>query len=54
MQYVHLNVLFFGVKHISSGTYIITKQTDQIDSSGYRTSLELTRVVGESEEEYDY
>lgn len=54
MQYVKLNVLFFGIKHISSGTYIVTKQTDQIDSSGCRTTLTLTRVVGEKEEEYDY
>ena len=54
MQYVHLNVLFFGKKHISSGTYIVTKQTDQIDSNGYRTTLGITRVVGESEEDYDY
>lgn len=54
MQYVHLNVLFFGKKHISSGTYIVTKQTDQIDNNGYRTTLNLTKVVGESEDEYDY
>ena len=53
MQYVHLNVLFFGKKHISSGTYIVTKQTDQIDGSGYRTTLGLTRVVGEDESQYD-
>ena len=52
MQYVHLKVLFFGRKHISSGTYIVTKQTDQIDSSGYRTTLGLTRVNGENDE-YD-
>ena len=53
MQYVKLNVLFFGKKHISSGTYIVTKQIDQIDSNGYRTTLGLTRVVGEDESEYD-
>ena len=45
MTYVRLNVLFTGgIKHISSGLYIITKQTDTIDSSGYRTTLELVRV----------
>ena len=54
MQYVKLNVLFFGIKHISSGTYIVTKQLDQIDRGGFRTTLNLTRVVGESEDEYDY
>lgn len=53
MQYVKLNVIFFGKKHISSGTYIVTKQTDQIDSNGYRTTLGLTRVSGEGESEYD-
>ena len=45
MTYVRLNVVFNGgMKHISSGLYIITKQTDTIDSSGYRTTLELVRV----------
>ena len=53
MQYVHLNVLFYGKKHISSGTYIVTKQVDQVDGSGYITTLTLTRVVGEDEDSYD-
>lgn len=45
MTYVKLNVIFNGgIKHISSGLYIITKQTDFIDSSGYRTTLDLVRV----------
>ena len=47
MEYVKLNVYFHGVKHISTGTYIITKQADQIDESGYRTTLTLTRIGGE-------
>lgn len=54
MQYVKLNVLFFGLKHISSGTYIVTKQLDTIDSRGYRTTLTLTRVVGDEGFNYDY
>ena len=54
MQYVKLNVLFFGKKHISSGTYIVTKQVDQIDGDGYKTTLSLTRVTGEAGFEYDY
>ena len=54
MQYVKLNVLFFGRKHISSGTYIVTKQLDTVDSNGYRTTLSLTRVKGEDADEYDY
>lgn len=49
MTYVKVNVLFTGgIKHISSGTYIITKQIDEIDSSGYRTTLTLLRVAGDS------
>lgn len=48
MTYVKVNVLFNGsVKHISSGLYIITKQTDTIDASGYKTTLELLRVGGD-------
>ncbi len=45
MSYVRLRVYFFGWEHISSGLYIITKQQDSIDeNSGYRTTLNLTRV----------
>ena len=47
MTYVKLNVLFYGQKHLSSGYYIITKQTDQIDASGYKTVLKLTRIKGD-------
>lgn len=46
MTYVNLNVYFFGWKHISSGTYIVTKQVDRIDESGSVTTLSLTRVAG--------
>ena len=50
MTYVYLNVWFAGAqKHISSGLYIITKQVDTIDSSGYRTTLTLLRVGGDTE-----
>lgn len=48
MTYVKLNVVFFGRKHSSSGTYIITKQQDQVGAGGYRTTLSLTRIQGES------
>lgn len=47
MTYVRINTYFFGQKHLSSGLYIITKQVDQIDSSGYRTTLSLTRISGD-------
>ena len=49
MTYVKLNVLFAGgQKHISSGTYIITKQRDSITSAGYTTTLTLLRVGGDA------
>ena len=45
MSYVRVNVLFNGgMKHVSSGLYIITKQTDDLDASGYKTTLNLLRV----------
>ena len=47
MDYVKLNVLFYGNRHISSGVYVITKQEDKIDAAGYRTTLTLLRVGGE-------
>lgn len=47
MSYVKINVWFYGVKHISSGLYFITRQQDTIDRSGYRTTLSLTRVGGQ-------
>jgi hypothetical protein len=47
MSYVKINTYFFGRKHISSGLYIITKQEDQIDSSGYKSTLSITRISGD-------
>lgn len=48
MEYVRLNVWFpGGGKHISSGLYIVTAQTDTIDANGYRTKLDLTRIDGD-------
>lgn len=45
LQYVRLNVVFpGGNSHISSGLYIVTKQVDDIGSSGYFTTLSLTRL----------
>lgn len=48
MDYVKINVYFYGRRHNSSGTYIITKQQDQINDSGYRTTLNLVRIKGDS------
>ena len=47
MSFVTVNTYFYGHKHISSGIYIITKQEDTIDGSGYRTTLTLTRLKGD-------
>lgn len=44
MSYVKVNAYFYGRKHNSSGLYIITKQQDSISGSGYRTTLNLTRI----------
>lgn len=45
MSYIKVNVWFFGRKHIASGYYIITAQTDEIGYAGFRTTLTLTRVA---------
>jgi hypothetical protein len=44
MSKVRINCLFYGIKHTSSGLYIITRQEDSIDKSGYKTTLTLTRI----------
>ncbi len=50
MSYVRLNVIFpGGHKHISSGLYIITSQTDSISESGYKTTLSLTKIDGDDD-----
>lgn len=49
MTYLRVNALFFGQRHISSGLYVITKQTDTIDGSGYRTRLSLLRIAGDND-----
>ena len=48
MSYVRINSLFYGQRHVSSGLYVITKQQDIVDASGYRTILSLTRVTGDN------
>lgn len=49
MTHIKLNVYFFGKKHIASGLYIITKQVDRVDSSGFKTTLSLTRIDSDME-----
>ena len=50
MQYVRLNVIFpGGNKHLSSGLYIVTRQVDDLNESGYATTLGLTRIKGDTD-----
>lgn len=50
MQYVKINIWYFGKLHISSGYYLITSQEDSISvSDGYKTTLRLLRVAGAEE-----
>ena len=51
VSYVELDVRFFGRPHVTSGVYIITKQTDNISMAGYKTTLELQRIGGVSQKQ---
>lgn len=45
-DYIKVDVKFYGQTHIASGIYTITSQTDTLSSSGFRTTLGLTRIGG--------
>ena len=45
MSYIRLYIKFYNKLHIHSGIYIITKQVDKIDESGYRTTLSMVRIA---------
>ena len=47
MSYVRINIYYYGRKDIDSGLYIVLSQQDNIDTSGYRTTLKLFRVGGD-------
>ena len=49
MEYVKVNVWFYGRKHLSSGYYLITGETDEINQNGYHTTLSLIRVAADEE-----
>lgn len=50
MQYIKINIWYFGKLHISSGYYLITSQEDSISvGDGYKTTLKLLRVAGAEE-----
>lgn len=45
MDYIKINVVFYGEKHITSGIYAITGQQDFLSGSGFKTTLSLVRVT---------
>ena len=49
MTHIRVNAFFYGQRHISSGLYIVTKQEDKIDQAGYRTTLTLQRIAGDTD-----
>lgn len=49
MTYVRLNMYFFGQKYVASGLYVITQQQDTIDASGFKTTLTLLKISGDSD-----
>lgn len=46
-NYIKINVVFYGQKHITSGLYAITEQKDSLSGSGFRTTFSLIRVGSE-------
>lgn len=49
MEYIRINALFYGQKHVSSGLYVVTAQEDSISGNGYRTTLTLLRIAGDED-----
>lgn len=49
MQYIKVNAMFYGQRHMSSGLYFVKKQQDIIDSRGYRTVLTIQRFAGDDD-----
>lgn len=47
MDYINIDVRFYGVKHITSGLYVITNHQDILSGAGFRSNLGLVRI-GES------
>ena len=45
MDYIKIDVVFYGNKHITSGIYAITGQQDILSGSGFKTTLSLVRVT---------
>lgn len=44
MDYINIDVRFYGSQHITSGLYVVTGQQDLLSGSGFSTNLSLVRV----------
>ena len=53
MENVRINAYFYGQRHVASGLYVITKQEDTVDRSGYKTTLSLLRIAGDEDNLYN-
>ena len=49
LNYIKVNVYYFGNKRLSSGIYIVTGQEDILSGNGFRTRLDLLRVAGDNQ-----
>ena len=49
-DYIYINVVFYGHKHLTSGLYAIVGQKDTLSGNGFRTTLSLTRIGNEESE----
>lgn len=47
-SYVRMNVIFYGNESVYSGKYLVTKQVDVINTTGFKTTLSLLRIDGDS------
>lgn len=46
MNYIRVNLYFYGKKFIATGMYIILSQVDEVSEGGFRTTLQLLKVGG--------
>lgn len=49
LNYIKINVYYFGKKRSSSGVYIVTGQEDSLSGNGFITRLDLLRVAGDNQ-----
>lgn len=49
LNYIKVNVYYFGRKRNTSGVYIVTGQEDSLSGNGFKTRLDLLRVAGDNQ-----